>query len=125
MGTGIVSILLHNFPFRARWLYWLSVIVFCLNVLLFVTFTIISVLRYTLYRGIFSAMLRHPVQSLFLGRQSFIHSFHQSRVAKQNLTPHDRHDSNGPGHNRQHDRLRLRPRVGSLGDTTGLGSVVV
>ena len=70
MGTGIVSILLHNFPFGARWLYWLSVIVFCLNILLFVTFTIISALRYTLYPGIFNAMLRHPVQSLFLGRQA-------------------------------------------------------
>lgn len=67
MGTGIVSILLHNFPYNGRWLYWLSVIIFCLNILLFITFTIISAIRYTIYRGIFHAMLRHPVQSLFLG----------------------------------------------------------
>lgn len=67
MGTGIVSILLHNFPYNGRWLYWLSVIVFCLNILLFITFATISTIRYAVYRGIFRAMLRHPVQSLFLG----------------------------------------------------------
>jgi uncharacterized membrane protein YcjF (UPF0283 family) len=67
MGTGIVSILLHDLPYNARWLYWLSVIVFALNVVLFVTFSAISVVRYTLYPGIWTQMLRHPVQSLFLG----------------------------------------------------------
>jgi len=68
MGTGIVSILLHNFPYNGRWLYWLSVLVFCLNILLFITFATISAIRYTVYPGIFRAMLRHPVQSLFLGK---------------------------------------------------------
>jgi len=67
MGTGIVSILLHDLPYNGDWLYWLSVIVFALNVGLFVTFTAISMLRYTLYPSIWSAMLNHPVQSLFLG----------------------------------------------------------
>jgi hypothetical protein len=68
MGTGIVSILLHDLPYNGRWLYWLSVLVFALNVVLFVTFTAISVVRYTLYPGIWTQMLRHPVQSLFLGK---------------------------------------------------------
>ena len=67
MGTGIVSILLHNLPYNARWLYWISVVIFALNVLLFLLFLTISVLRYTLFRGVWSAMIRHPVQSLFLG----------------------------------------------------------
>ena len=71
MGTGIVSILLHGLPYNADWLYWLSVIVFALNVGLFVVFTVISLLRYTLYPGIWGAMLRHPVQSLFLGGSSW------------------------------------------------------
>lgn len=71
MGTGIVSILLHNFPYPGRWLYWLSVIVFCLNIFLFIIFTAISTIRYTVYRGIFYAMLRNPVQSLFLGMSPF------------------------------------------------------
>jgi tellurite resistance protein TehA-like permease len=67
MGTGIVSILVHNLPFNARWLYWISVLLFCLNVFLFVTFTAVSIVRYAVFRGVWSAMLRHPVQSLFLG----------------------------------------------------------
>ena len=67
MGTGIVSILLHNLPYNASWLYWISVVIFAVNVFLFVLFTIISVARYTLFPGVWSAMIRHPVQSLFLG----------------------------------------------------------
>lgn len=67
MGTGIVSILLHNLPYNGTWLYWISVILFCVNILLFVLFTLISVVRYTYFKGLFVAMLRHPVQSLFLG----------------------------------------------------------
>jgi hypothetical protein len=68
MGTGIVSILLFDLPYNARWIYWISVVVYCLNLTLFVTFTAISILRYTIYKGLFLAMLKHPVQSLFLGR---------------------------------------------------------
>jgi hypothetical protein len=67
MGTGIVSILLHNLPYNGIWLYWLSVIIFALNVFLFCLFLIISILRYTIYPQIWSAMIRHPSQSLFLG----------------------------------------------------------
>jgi tellurite resistance protein TehA-like permease len=67
MGTGITSILFFEMPYKADWLYWISVVIFCINVALFLLFTIISVVRYTLFRGIWSAMLRHPVQSLFLG----------------------------------------------------------
>ena len=68
MGTGIVSILLFDLPYNARWIYWLSVVVYCFNIALFVTFTGISVLRYSIYKGLFLAMLKHPVQSLFLGK---------------------------------------------------------
>ena len=67
MGTGITSILLHNLPYNGPWLFWISVVIFCLNICLFIIFTGISILRYTLFRGLFSAMLRHPVQSLFCG----------------------------------------------------------
>jgi C4-dicarboxylate transporter/malic acid transport protein len=67
MGTGIVSILLEKLPYNAQWLHYLAIIVFVLNIVLFVASTIISVIRYTVYRGIFKAMVRHPVQSLFLG----------------------------------------------------------
>lgn len=67
MGTGIVSILLHNLPYNGRWLYWISVVIFCFNILLFVVFLLISLARYSLFKGIWNAMIRHPVQSLFLG----------------------------------------------------------
>merc|ERR1711977_304671 len=67
MGTGIVSILLHNLPYNGQWLYYLSIVVFCLNIGLFVSFFIISVIRYTLYPEIWWVMIKHPAQSLFLG----------------------------------------------------------
>jgi tellurite resistance protein TehA-like permease len=67
MGTGIVSILLHNLPYNGIWLYWLSVLVFALNVLLFTTGCVISILRYTLYPEIFKVMIKHSVQSMFIG----------------------------------------------------------
>ncbi|PYI20097.1 malate permease [Aspergillus violaceofuscus CBS 115571] len=67
MGTGIVSILLNTLPYNGQWLYWISVVIFALNVLLFATGCIITLLRYTLYPEIFFAMIRHPVQSMFIG----------------------------------------------------------
>lgn len=67
MGTGIVSILLHNLPYNSVWLYWISVVIFALNVFLFTSFLFASILRYVLYPQIWSAMIRHPAQSLFLG----------------------------------------------------------
>ncbi len=67
MGTGIVSILLHDLPYNGQWLYWISVAIFCLNVFLFVLFVSISLLRYAMFRGLFVCMIKHPVQSLFLG----------------------------------------------------------
>ena len=67
MGTGIVSILLHNLPYNGVWLYWLSIVVFALNVFLFAVFTLASILRYALYPKIWGVMIRHPTQSLFLG----------------------------------------------------------
>ena len=67
MGTGMVSILLHNLPYNTRWLYWISVVIFALDVFLFATFLTISVLRYTIYPEIWLAMIKHPAQSLFIG----------------------------------------------------------
>lgn len=67
MGTGITSILLNTLPYNGRWLYWISVVIFCLNVLLFGIFLTITALRYLLYPGIFKVMITHPAQSMFLG----------------------------------------------------------
>ncbi|KAK4868841.1 hypothetical protein LT330_006450 [Penicillium expansum] len=67
MGTGITSILLNTLPYNGRWLYWISVAIFCLNILLFIIFFAITILRYVLYPKIFYLMVTHPTQSLFLG----------------------------------------------------------
>lgn len=67
MGTGIVSVLLHELPYNAAWVRWISVVFFVLNISLFLVFTGITLLRYSLYPEIWSAMIRHPAQSLFLG----------------------------------------------------------
>ncbi|KAJ5504959.1 hypothetical protein N7463_007833 [Penicillium fimorum] len=67
MGTGIVSILLNTLPYNGQWLYYLSVIIFVLNVVYFTVFLAITLLRYILYPEIFRVMVTHPVQSLFLG----------------------------------------------------------
>lgn len=71
MGTGIVAVLLHAladlYPRFGALLKGIGTVFFALNVLLFGVILIISVLRYTLYPATWSLMLRHPVQSLFLG----------------------------------------------------------
>jgi tellurite resistance protein TehA-like permease len=71
MGTGIVAILLHTFselyPLYHSSLSALSIAFFALNVFIFSVILLVSVLRYALYPATWTLMLRHPVQSLFLG----------------------------------------------------------
>ncbi|KJZ79299.1 hypothetical protein HIM_01450 [Hirsutella minnesotensis 3608] len=67
MGTGIVSVLLHNLPYNAAWLQYVSYVFFGVNVVLFIAFLAVSALRYTLYPELWRAMVSHPAQSLFLG----------------------------------------------------------
>ncbi|KAH6696764.1 sulfite efflux pump SSU1 [Leptodontidium sp. MPI-SDFR-AT-0119] len=67
MGTGIIAVLLFRLPYNGKWLYELSIIIFVFDLILFVLFCLISALRYLLYPEIWSAMLNHPTESLFLG----------------------------------------------------------
>ncbi|KAK9860135.1 hypothetical protein MYU51_010443 [Penicillium brevicompactum] len=67
MGTGIVSMLLHSLPYNGAWLYWLSIVIFVLNVFLFMAGCFITLLRHILYPEVFLAMIKHPVQSMFIG----------------------------------------------------------
>lgn len=48
MGTVIVSTILITIPWKASWLYYLSIVFFILNVCLFTVAFTISLLRYTL-----------------------------------------------------------------------------
>ena len=67
MGTGIVSILLNFIPYKSHWLYYLSIVFFILNAILFSLALLTSILRYTLYPEIWIVMIRDPNNSLFLG----------------------------------------------------------
>ena len=42
MGTGIVSILLYNLPYQFPGLQIIGIVVFCLNVVLFLSFLTMS-----------------------------------------------------------------------------------
>lgn len=66
MSTGVVSILLHQLPYNGDGLQIISVIFFVLNLTLFLLFTAISCLRYSLYPRLIASVLQHPHQSLFL-----------------------------------------------------------
>ncbi|CAG5140659.1 uncharacterized protein ALTATR162_LOCUS756 [Alternaria atra] len=67
MGTGIVSLLLVAIPFKADWLYWLAVVFFGLNTILFACAFSVSVFRYVVYPEIWTVMIADSVNSLFLG----------------------------------------------------------
>ncbi|KAF2671030.1 C4-dicarboxylate transporter/malic acid transport protein [Microthyrium microscopicum] len=67
MGTGVVSVLLHQIPYESPVLYYASIVFFILNTILFTIALTISILRYTLYPAIWGVMVRDPANSLFLG----------------------------------------------------------
>ncbi|KAI5120292.1 hypothetical protein M0805_005798 [Coniferiporia weirii] len=69
MGTGAISALFHVFPYGSNTL-GMQVIAFfflLLNLVFFVLLTLCAIARYVVYRGIWSTMIHHPVQSLYLG----------------------------------------------------------
>jgi C4-dicarboxylate transporter/malic acid transport protein len=67
MGTGIIAILLYNFPFLHNYLKYLSLGVFSLNVIMFIVFSVVTIIRYVKFPQIFNLMLSHLQQSLFIG----------------------------------------------------------
>ncbi|KAI0694001.1 voltage-dependent anion channel [Cerioporus squamosus] len=69
MGTGSISILFHNFPYatESKLIVVLTYIFFFLNLALFIIFNALTAARYILFPDIWSIMLRHPTQSLFIG----------------------------------------------------------
>ncbi|OJA17416.1 hypothetical protein AZE42_12136, partial [Rhizopogon vesiculosus] len=69
MGTGATSTLVHAFPYGngSPAIKVVTLIVFFLNIILFVLFTGVTIARYTMFPGVWLKMIRHPVQSLFIG----------------------------------------------------------
>ena len=62
-----MSILLHQLPYTAPPILYISYVFFGLNVVLFIIFTALTTVRYVLYPEIWPAMIAHAGQSLFLG----------------------------------------------------------
>ncbi|KAF8507752.1 voltage-dependent anion channel-domain-containing protein [Gautieria morchelliformis] len=69
MGTGIISCLLHGFPYRGnpKIMNGFALAFFFLNLLLFSVFLALSVACYIMFPRIWRSILHHPVQSLYLG----------------------------------------------------------
>ena len=57
MGTGVVAILIHQMPYNSSWTNYPCYIVFGLNVLIFVSALLISILRYALWPELWPAMI--------------------------------------------------------------------
>lgn len=66
MGTGMISTALNTLPYNGRWLYWISIVVFALNVAIFALCSILSVLRYIMYPETLNTIMNVPAQSMFL-----------------------------------------------------------
>ncbi|EGO25854.1 hypothetical protein SERLADRAFT_466566 [Serpula lacrymans var. lacrymans S7.9] len=69
MGTGAVSALVHSFPYGSGSLpiKIVTLLVFFLNLFLFVVICAATIARYILFPELWPIMLRHPAQSLFIG----------------------------------------------------------
>ena len=66
MGTGIVAVLMNSVPFYTPILYYLSIVFFLLNTVIFTLAALASIVRYTLYPEIWRVMIQDPTNSLFL-----------------------------------------------------------
>ncbi len=67
MGTGIIFTLLYTAPHQFRGMKTIGTVFYVLNIALFLLFLGLSAARYCLYPWVFGRMVRHPVQSQFLG----------------------------------------------------------
>lgn len=67
MGTGIMSILIHQAPHQFNGMTHIGTALYVLNCILFVLFLGISCARYVTYPFVLRYMLNYPPQSFFLG----------------------------------------------------------
>ena len=67
MGTGVVALILPEFPVAESFTWLLGSTLWLLNIVLFVLFSILYILRWTLYTNEAKQIFKHPVMSLFLG----------------------------------------------------------
>lgn len=67
MGTGVVALILPEFPFASDFLWQLATILWQFNTLLFTVFIILYVLRWLIYPQEAKQIFSHPAMALFLG----------------------------------------------------------
>lgn len=69
MGTGIVSSLLFDLPWSSSHPAFRAIATAFLlfDIILFLSFTLMSIARYVLYPAVFSVMIKHETDSLFSG----------------------------------------------------------
>ena len=66
MGTGIIPILIQKLPYQVPGFPQISLIFFILEIIIFVTLCVLSIVRYTVWPEIITLTMRHPVESLYL-----------------------------------------------------------
>ena len=114
MGTGIVAVLLYELPYNGRWLYWLSVTTFCLNIVLFSLASLVSILRYIIWPETWTIMMDHPTQSLFLAAVPMVSGEHL-------FLGFPGADDKGACYDYSADDIRLCSALGYLGGLYRLG----
>ncbi|TFK54332.1 hypothetical protein OE88DRAFT_1733002 [Heliocybe sulcata] len=69
MGTGVLSGLANSFPFGtgSTVLKFFFMLFFWINFLLFIIISGCTIARYVMFPEVWSIMLRHPAQSMFMG----------------------------------------------------------
>ncbi|OTG85210.1 TDT family transporter [Acinetobacter sp. ANC 4648] len=67
MGTGVVALILPEFPFAHVFLLQLATWLWQFNTLLFITFTLLYLLRWYFYPQEAKQVFSHPTMALFLG----------------------------------------------------------
>ncbi|OTG63902.1 TDT family transporter [Acinetobacter silvestris] len=67
MGTGVVALILPEFPFAHTFLMQLATGLWQFNTLLFIAFTLLYLLRWFLYPQEAKQIFSHPTMGLFLG----------------------------------------------------------
>ena len=67
MGTGIMSILLHTSPHKFSGEAVIGTVLYFVNVFLFISFSLVTLIRYIIFPWAFMRMISHSSQSLFLG----------------------------------------------------------
>lgn len=67
MGTGIASILLYNLPYNARWLQYIGIAIFLVNIILFVLISTATIIRHLRWKGIFGALGSHVLAGMYWG----------------------------------------------------------